>query len=392
MPYLKFQADGVFTGTELLGSQNVLLTDREGNVLSIINKDDAGEDVQMFEGILCPGFINAHCHLELSHMKGAIPERTGLVDFVYKVVTERHWKDEEIASAINLAEREMLNNGIVAAGDICNNLSTLKEKQAHKLAYYNFIEASGWAPSVYSSRFERSKEFYNAFAQLYPTTTIVPHSPYSVSEELWKELIPYYEGKVVSIHNQETKHEDEYFKKGTGDLDRMYKMMNIDTSFYTPPEKSSLQSSFSKLIKAQSVILVHNTFTQQEDLDFIKENTPANKFVSFCVCINANLYIENTTPPVDMLLKNECNIIVGTDSLASNHQLSILEELKTIARHFPDINLQTMLQWATLNGAKALQMDNQYGSFEKGKSPGVVLIEGLENMNLTKNSKASRIV
>jgi aminodeoxyfutalosine deaminase len=392
MTFRKLKASHLFTGKQLLDSGNILIVKNDGKIEAIVSEKEAGENIETFNGILCPGFINAHCHLELSHMKDAIPERTGLVDFVYKVVTERHWKDDEIAAAINIAEREMLNNGIVAAGDICNNLSTLKEKSGHKLAYYNFIEASGWAPSVYSSRFERAKEFYNAFAQLYPTTTIVPHSPYSVSEELWNELIPYYEGKVVSIHNQETKHEDEYFEHGTGDLDRMYKMMNIDTSFYTPPGKSSLQSSFNKLIRAKSVILVHNTFTQQNDIDFVKQNTPANKIVSFCVCINANLYIENAIPPIDILLRNECNIIVGTDSLASNHELSILGELQTITKHFPEINIETMLQWATLNGARALQMDDKLGSFEKGKMPGVVLIENIEDLKLITSSKARRIL
>lgn len=391
MSYRKLKADHLFTGRELLGGDHVLLL-KDGEVKAIVNEQEAGEDIEMHKGVLCPGFINAHCHLELSHMKGIIPEKTGLVDFVYKVVTERHWKNDEIASAINIAEREMLNTGIVAAGDICNNLSTLREKKQHKLAYYNFIEASGWHPSVFTSRFERAKEFYNAFAKEYPSTSIVPHAPYSVSEELWEQIIPYYEDRVVSIHNQETAHENEYFQQGTGEFERMYKMMNIDTSFYSAPGKSSLQHYFDKLAKARSIILVHNTFTQQSDIDLVKKNIPKNSMVSFCLCINANLYIENAVPPVELLMKNNCSICIGTDSLASNHQLSVLEELKTIAKHFPNIELETMLQWATLNGAKALMMDNTLGSFEKGKQPGVVLIENIENMNLTTQSKATRVI
>jgi aminodeoxyfutalosine deaminase len=392
MPFRKFKADHLFTGKEFLQDSNVLIANEHGEIDAIVRELDAGENIEVFEGILCPGFINAHCHLELSHMKGAIPERTGLVDFVYKVVTERHFSDDEISGAITIGEREMLNNGIVAAGDICNNLSTLKEKKQHKLSYYNFIEASGWAPSVCNIRFERAKEFYNAFIQQYSTTTIVPHSPYSVSEDLWQAIIPYYSERVVSIHNQETEHEDEYFIKGTGDLERMYKMMNIDTSFYAPAGKSSLQSCFTKLSTAKSVILVHNTFTKQADIGFVKDNTINGNIVSFCLCINANLYIENAIPPVDLLLKNNCNIIIGTDSLASNHQLSILEELKTIAKHFPHIELSSMLQWSTFNGARALQMDNMLGSFEKGKKPGIVLIENTNGLELIEETKVMRLL
>jgi len=391
MSYRKLKADHLFTGRELLSGDLVLLL-KDGVVKAIVKEQEAGEGVEVYKGILCPGFINAHCHLELSHMKGLIPEKTGLVDFVYKVVTERHWQDDEISAAINSAEREMLNNGIVAAGDICNNLSTLREKEQHKLAYYNFIEASGWHPSVFATRFERARGVYNAFIDEYPSTTIVPHAPYSVSEELWKEIIPYYEKKVVSIHNQETTHEDEYFQQGTGEFERMYKMMNIDTSFYTAPHKSSLQHSFDKLAKARSIILVHNTFTQQSDIDLVKKNIPKDCSVSFCLCINANLYIENAVPPVELLMKNNCSISIGTDSLASNHQLSVLEELKTLADHFPHIELETMLNWATLNGAKALMMENTLGSFEDGKMPGVILIEDIENKKLTNQTKARRLI
>ena len=93
-----------------------------------------------------------------------------------------------------------------------------------------------------------------------------------------------------------------------------------------------------------------------------------------------------------MLLKNECNIVIGTDSLASNHQLNILEELKTISKNFPNIPIETLLQWATINGAKALQMENELGSFEKGKHPGVVLIENITDKKLTQNSVAKRVL
>lgn len=389
MQYRKLKADHLFDGQRF--SDDVLMLKKDGSVEAILSEKDAGDGIEYFKGIICPGFVNTHCHLELSHMKGIIPEGTGLVDFVYKIVTERHWKDEEIEASIKEAAEEMLNNGIVAAGDICNTLSTFKEKKDDRLAWYNFIETSGWAPDVNIARFERARVFYNAFVQQTPYTSIVPHSPYSVSNELWQHIIPYYEDRVVTIHNQETEHENEYFEKGTGDLARMYKMMNIDTSFYKAPGKSSLQAIFSKLSKAARIILVHNTFTRQADIDFIKKHAPKDHILSFCLCINANLYIENALPPVALLADNNCNIVIGTDSLASNHQLSILEELKTISKHFPEIKLETLLQWATLNGAKALQMDKTLGTFEKGKKPGVVLIENIEELRLTQNSK-SRIL
>ncbi len=389
MHWQKFQADNIFDGEKLLPKEMVVICDDEGRIEEIVDSNTAGDDVQVLKGIISPGFINCHCHLELSHMKGLIAEKTGLVDFVFSIVIKRHFPEEEIYDAIEKAEGEMLKNGIVAVGDICNNLLTFPQKSKNNLHYYNFIESSGWLPDIANSRIERSRTYFDAFKEI-ASSSIVPHAPYSVSDNLWKLIQPYFENKVVSIHNQETNFEDELFIQNSGDFVRMYKMMNIDTSFYKTTGKSSLQSYFAKLQKAAQVILVHNTFTQQADIDFVKNSEPA-KNVSFCLCPNANLYIENALPPIELLLKNDCRIVLGTDSLASNHSLSILDEMKTIQQHFPSISLEEMLRWSTLNGAKALQMDDMLGSLEQGKKPGLVLIENVAADELTNASAMRRL-
>ena len=274
--------------------RHVLITDDKGKIINIVNKNEAGEDIEVFKGILSPGFINAHCHLELSHLKNIIPEKTGLVDFVFKVVTGRHFEQNEILDSINAAEDEMLQCGIVAVGDICNNTLSLSQKEKNKLQYYNFIEVSGWNPDVAEIRFEKSKSYYDEFIKKNQQASLVPHAPYSVSKNLWGKITPFFTQKVVSIHNQETTDEDEFFLKGEGSLVEMYKKMKIDNSFYQPPKIRSLQTYFTNFSKAASVILVHNTFTKQEDVDYINKNKTPNQLVSFCLCANANLYIENT--------------------------------------------------------------------------------------------------
>lgn len=378
MRYRKFHPTQLFTGQEIL-SGSVLITDQLGVIHDIVRVTEAGDDVQQLNGILTPGFINAHCHLELSHMKGLIPEHTGLVDFVFKVVNERHFPEEEIAAAITQAEDEMIAGGIVAVGDICNNLSTLAQKEKNRLAYYNFVEVSGWVPAVAEMRFLRSQGFYNEFVGKSKTySSLSPHAPYSVSEELWALISPYFEDRTITIHNQETAFEDDLFLSASGDFSRMYEMMKMDISFFKPTGKSSLQSYYSKLEKAKEVILVHNTFTKEEDIVFANSKTGVN----WCVCINANQYIEHAVPPIELLRKNNSHIVIGTDSLASNHSLSILDELKTIAKYFPAIPLSELLQWCTSNGAKALQMDDVLGSFEKGKKPGVLLLENFSQGNI----------
>lgn len=392
MQYRKFKADYLFNGKKLLASENVLITDEAGKIINIIHVNDAGEDVQILKGIISPGFINAHCHLELSHLKNIIPERTGLVDFVFKIVSERYFAEDEILAAIETAEAEMIENGIVAVGDICNYSTTVSQKIKRDIGYYSFIEISGWLPEIAEARFEKRKMAFEEFEKNNLIASIVPHAPYSVSENLWKKITPLFAGKTVTIHNQETPDEDLFFKEGKGDFVRMFEKMKIDNSFFRPKMTGSVESYFQNFSAAASVILVHNTFTQQHDINFIDQYKSKDQLISFCLCPNANLYIENALPPINLFLKNDVSIILGTDSLASNHQLDILEEIKTIQKKFPEINTETFLKWATINGAKALQMEEKLGSFDKGKKPGVILIENVAEEEITDLSKVKRLI
>ena len=352
--------------------------------MDIVNVTDAGDGIEILKGTLTPGFVNCHCHLELSHLRGLISKQTGLVDFVFKIVTERHFEEEQILAAIEVAENEMIQNGIVAVGDICNNTFTVAQKKKRNLWYHNFIEASGFPPSVAKQRFQRSLDFYNAYKKELSANSIVPHAPYSVSPELFSMINDLPGNHLLTIHNQEIPDENEFFEKRTGDFLRMYEKMNIDISFFKPTGKTSFQTYLPYFTKGQSIILVHNVATSAKDIEFAKLQTsnfsegvrsPSDKLQTFyCLCPNANLYISNKLPDINLFSDHD-NIVFGTDSLASNDQLSILEEMRTLQQNFPSLKTPMLLQWATINGAKALGIDNIYGSFEKGKKPGVVLID-----------------
>jgi cytosine/adenosine deaminase-related metal-dependent hydrolase len=146
---------------------------------------------------------------------------------------------------------------------------------------------------------------------------------------------------------------------------------------FQPSGKNSLQTVIPYFLRNQTLILVHNVTTTENDINILKlseSSAPDSRLRTpdyyFCLCPNANLYIGNALPDLDVLMNSNIPIVIGTDSLASNHQLSILEELKTLHLHFPKLNLLQLLQWATINGAKALQLEEMLGSFEKGKRPG----------------------
>ena len=374
MIYRKFSADQLFDGYRLRDSNSVLITTSEGVIEDIVPKSEAGEDIQQLTGILSPGFINCHCHLELSHMKGAIPEKTGLVDFVFAIIRDRHYSEESILAAIDKAESEMIANGIVAVGDICNNILTIPQKIKGNLYYHNFIEASGFLPQLAVERFQRAVNIYNEYTKHSPeiSNSTVPHAPYSVSEVLWEKIIGFPGNKLMTIHNQETEDENQFFQEKQGKFTERYDRLKMDISFFHAPGTTSLRHYLSKFPASQSLILVHNVCTGYDDIQYSRQSeTP----IHWCLCPNANEYITGELPDISLLREQHCNIVLGTDSLASNHQLNILSEIQTIKKHYPSIPLQEYLQWATINGAKALQLDHLLGSFEKGKKPGILLCD-----------------
>jgi cytosine/adenosine deaminase-related metal-dependent hydrolase len=374
MQYLKYRANQLFTGTEMLGNEFVLIAQPNGIIENIVSVENAGDDVQELEGMILPGLINAHCHTELSHLKNCIPQHTGLTNFILQIVQHRNANEEQITTAIQLAEEEMLENGIVAVGDICNTHYSVQHKQSSQLHWYNFLEVAGWLPDIAQKRFEQMQAMKTQFSMLNFPYSIVPHAAYSVSNNLWNLLQPEFINKTISVHNQETLAEDELFKNGTGQFINMYQTMNINNTSFQPTQLSSVQSYLNNLSSAKNILLVHNTFTTNSDIAFVQQAAVANNQTPyFCLCPNANVYIEDTLPNIELFRNNNVNLTLGTDSLASNTSLNIIEEVKTIQQHFPLIPLTEILQWATLNGAKALEMDNHLGSFETGKKPGIVL-------------------
>ena len=378
MNYRKFQADKIFTGFEFLDPGHVLIMDEDGKVMEILAEMDAGEGIERYRGILCPGFINAHCHLELSHLKNTIPPHTGLIPFLLDVVSKRDHDQSLILDCIENAEKEMELEGIVAVGDICNTSITLQSKCKSKIKWNNFIEVLGMKDEKAEANLLHYEGILDAFngAATNMKSSLVPHAPYSISNKTFEGINNRTGHSIVSMHSQENPAEDELYAKGTGDFIRLFNKLGLAESPFPVSGKSSLQSCLPYFNKQQRIILVHNTFTAAEDIVFALDH--AKEYLSgihFCICANANRYIENQMPPIDLLMKHKAEIVLGTDSYSSNWQLSIAAEIRTIRKELPEIPLQRILQWATINGARALERDDALGSFEPGKKPGIVLLD-----------------
>ena len=367
-PNLKYSADYIHDGTGFVRGR-VLVTDRQGTVIDLVEESGAGEGVRHIDGVLCPGFVNAHCHLELSHMKGRIPEHTGLVDFLLAVVSGRSFPEDQIAEAAHRAESSMLEEGIVAVGDISNTALTAPLKARGRLYYHTFVETLGVQDADAGARLEGALATREAFSALGLRASVVPHAPYSVSGALMRAIDRLDSGHMLSIHNQESDEENRLFQGKPSGLERLYRAIGQQPLALSPARQSSLRAWLPRFTRRQPILAVHNTYCSGDDIRFA---AASDHPFYWCLCPGANLYIENRLPPVESLVSAQAAICLGTDSLASNHSLSILEEIRHLGRGFGELTLETLLGWATREGAAALAIGDRFGRLTLGTRPGIL--------------------
>lgn len=333
--------------------------------------------MEFHAGILSPAFVNAHTHLELSYLKDAIPSGGGYAAFAASIGSVRNdFDDAQRLAAAEKADREMWSEGTEAVGDIVNDPSSFAVKACSRIRYRSFAEVFG----LRECNLDRQRGLLRN-----PLTSLTPHSVYSVQDAPFREVCS--EGDTpLSIHFMESPDELSLFF-GRGALHDWYAKVGFGCDFlhYGFPSERIVEC----IPKERSVMLVHNCYITQTDIDIIMNHFTAP--VYWVLCPQSNRYISGIGPrTVELLRSNRLNICIGTDSLASNRSLSVLEELKC----FAGIPLEELLTWATANGAAALGFGDTLGRAEVGKQCGLVSISGadLATMTLTDNAKAERIL
>jgi cytosine/adenosine deaminase-related metal-dependent hydrolase len=408
----KISANKIYPVSSSPIENGVIIVDDNGKIIAIDTLENHDKTtIEFFDGVIVPGFINAHCHLELSHLNGVAQTGTGLIDFISQVIKNRNHSQEIIQEAIAREEKNMIDSGIVAVGDISNTTDSFAQKRKENLHYYTFVEYFDlFQENNTENILQQYDAVYNALTETAKNKkSKVPHAPYSVSRKLFDLLtrhtelvsaskIPkqsrYSSGRndvTVSIHNQETIPENELFLSKTGDFISFYNRIGCDSSDIPKLEKPSIYYALEYLQKENRNLFVHNTLTTKEDIENAHLQLSKEK-VFWATCPNANLYIENCLPNYKNFIETNAQVCIGTDSLTSNWQLNILEEMKTILKYQSYVDFETVLTWATLNGAKALGFADSLGTIEIGKTPGLVLIKNMENGTLTNDSKSKKIV
>ncbi len=380
----KISADVIFPVTSEPIKHGEIIVDDNGFILDIRKnkKNVKNPKTEYYSGIIIPGFINAHSHLEYAYTKNLIKPHQGLLEFIRSIKDIKATVPVDYDKILE-ADEQMYKNGIVAVGDHTNTLITKEIKRQSNIYYHSFVELYKAISEINSPK----ADFQHGLAYLCALNnrgSITPHAAYSVGPELMHMIAQYsYENRsIVSIHNQETAAEREMFLYGTGKFYEFFHSAGTE-KHWLPTGTSSIEWFLPFFRESHNILLIHNTFTTKEDIIFAQN---LNSRLFWVMCPGSNLYIENTLPDIPMFQQLNCTLALGTDSYASNTKLSILNEMKIIQQNF-NIDFHTLLQWATINGAKALEIDHMFGSIERGKKPGLILLQNIDPQKLIIDDK-----
>ncbi len=361
----------------------ILSVDAQGTITDITATDagvDALPGVEFYAGLLIPAMVNAHCHLELSAMCGRIAPGGGFAGFARSMACTRRDVPER-AAAIALQDARMWREGIGAVADICNGDSTFSVKSHSPIEYLSLLELFGLHAVSAAPLAALEKEA----RRLGLRHGVTPHSTYSLQPAAFADAAAGDASVPLSVHFMESPGEAELFA-GHGELHDWYASQGMQADFRgfgSPAERIIAQ-----IPADRSVMLVHNTCITGRDIDLLTAHFGDR--VTFVLCPRSNACITGLQPPAELLRRKGVRIALGTDSLASNDSLSMVEEMKML----PGVPLEELLGWATAGGARALGLGDRYGSLETGKAPGIALLTGIDwkHMTLLPHASARRLV
>lgn len=370
--------------------------DDDGTVSGVGKCDDFSREENVWEGALVPGFVNAHCHVELSHLKGKFAKGSGMAGFIDQINELRDSSSrEDKIKALSREMDSMWRHGVSAMADISNCDDSFKVKAESPMYTRTFIEVFGTEPEDCGTVMAGARAL-RAEADSYGIdASITPHACYTMSPELVSAASA--EGLAsgyLSYHSQESLQEEEMIEKGTGAMAENRRRAGMSTPPVTG--RPSLMYFIDRLLSVhgapfgEHILLVHNVCLT-EDAARAAMNVMDN--VYWAICPLSNIFIHNTLPPVPLMRRLGLDICMGTDSLSSNDSLDMVKEMFCVQQNFPEVPFGEILTWACLNGARSLGKSDELGTLTTGKKPGIVGIRGLDGTGrLTRSSVSVRLV
>ncbi len=360
-------------------SNAIITTDKDGKITNIehdVKNIDSISNLEHYNGVLIAGMVNCHSHIEYSYVKGLIPRGAGLPEFIRSIIEikiKNEIADTKKSSDALAWDKKLYSDGVTAVADHNNNDYVYDVKKASQIYYHNLIELydvdNQDADTTFHDGIKRMEESksYNMSA------SVIPHACYTMEDR----LIGLTGGSIESNQGQ----------KSTGVFSTHFKE-SIELGGEDERERIIENTSAER----SSIILVHCIYATEQDIQKAKDKFGDKLTLSPCPL--SNIFIEKKTGDFEMYRKLGVRIALGTDSLSSNDLLSMVDEMKCVFKLFPNIPTKEIIEMATINGAKAIKIDSWAGSIAEGKTPGIVLLEGMDMANIlfTDKTTSRRII
>jgi cytosine/adenosine deaminase-related metal-dependent hydrolase len=338
------------------------VTVREGRIASVDPAGGRTPDTRFGNAAIIPGLVNAHTHLDLTGMRGAVPPRADFVGWLREVVAYRRTRTpDQVANDVRAGLDECLRTGTTLVGDISAGGLSWDALAASAVWAVCFREVlglpAGRVPAAWSD--------LGRWVEDHPDTPtcragVSPHAPYSVHKALIEASARLW---PVCIHVAETTAEQELLDRHTGPLVPFLRELGVwDAAGLAP----SWDWVVWKASRAPAALLAHGNYLPAAT------RLPANSTVVYCPRTHAAF--GHPPHPFPELLACGARVALGTDSLASNPDLDLLAEARFVRERYPDVPGDQLLRMATLSGAEALGYGGLTGSLERGKSADLVVV------------------
>ena len=320
--------------------------------------------IDLGNAVIMPGLINTHTHLDLTNLHNRIKPTSNFTHWVFQVIGARmRWKDEDYVSSIEKGAKLSIEAGVTTVADISNTghaFSVLKKSPLRKVVYKEII---GLKPEQAADIMKKLKEEIPQIkTDELLSVGLSPHAPYSVSRELYQAACGFAgESRLpVCTHLAETLDEVEFLTKGTGIFPAFLRQIRALPDAWKPPETTPIRYLNEMGVINNRTLLIHCNYVSDEEVAII-QSSGAN--VAFCP--GSHRFFGHTNHPVRRYLDAGINVAIGTDSLASNDSLSVLDELKYLSANHT-LSPQTLISMATVNGAKAIGFESKVGQLREG--------------------------
>jgi cytosine/adenosine deaminase-related metal-dependent hydrolase len=348
-----------------------------GDRIASVGTAASGDIVDLGHCVILPSLVNAHTHLELSHLHGRIPKGANFVEWVSGVIAARRdFPDSTDPRIMDAAQRAIVDleaTGTGLVGEVSNTLVTVPLLRASQMPAQVFYEQLGFNALNPEEQVRQARQRLRAIEKGTDLrVALAPHAPYSVSPQLFTAIradLDAHQPAVSTVHLGESPDEVEFLKRGTGRFRDLLERMGVWTDEWRSPGVSPVAYLSDLAFLDRSVLAVHGVQFEGEDLSTLA--TLGSTIVS---CPRSNEYVGVGAPPLEAFYAMDVDVAFGTDSLASAPDLNVFAELAEARRLAPRVPARRLLESATRIGARALGFENDLGTIEPHKRASLIVV------------------